>query len=134
MREFPVPSSQFPVQLRAWFRELLSLISGMTGERANDRPHSRLADTTDDGMTEMLARAIVVRTGTRWERAAVRATIGLHATRLRDDGASGEQGLMHFKKILQRAMPPVSVRTAEHSRVANDMIRWWVEAFYERDA
>lgn len=92
-----------------------------------------MADTSDNGMLEMLARA-VIHTGTRWERAAVRATIGLHATRLRDDGASGEQGLMHFKKILQRAMPPVSVRSAEQSRVAKEMVRWWVEAYYERDA
>jgi hypothetical protein len=133
MREFPVPSSQFPVELRAWFRELLNLVFRMTGDRADHSRRSRLADTTDDGMIEMLARAIV-RTGTRWERAAVRATIGLHATRLRDDGASGEQGLMQFKEILQHAMPPISVRNAEQSRVAKDMVRWWVEAYYERDA
>jgi hypothetical protein len=41
---------------------------------------------------------------------------------------------MQFKKILQRAMPPLSVRTAEQSRVAKDMVRWSVEAYYERDA
>lgn len=85
-------------------------------------------------MTEMLARAIVVGARSRWERAAVRATIGLHATRLRGCGASGEQGLMHFKDILQRAMPPIPMRTAEHSRTAKEMVRWWVEAYYEPDA
>jgi hypothetical protein len=83
-------------------------------------------------MTEML-EGMIVRAGTRWERAAVRATIGLHATRLRNEGASGEQGLMRFKGILQRAMPPISVRTAEQSRTAKEMVRWWVEAYYEPD-
>src|SRR5687768_2545421 len=99
MREFPLPGSQFPVELRAWFRELRNLVSGAVGACIGDRPRSRLADATDDAMTEMLARAIVVGARSRWERAAVRATIGLHATRLRGCGASGEQGLMHFKDI-----------------------------------
>ena len=88
---------------------------------------------TDDGMTDLLARAITVGAGSRWERATVRATIGLHATRVRDDGVSGEQGLMHFKRILHRAMPPTPVQTADQARVAKEMVRWWVEAYYERD-
>jgi hypothetical protein len=132
MREFPVPGSQFPVGLRAWFRELRTLVSGLADNRM-DRPRARLADTTDDGMTEMLVRAIVVRAGSRWERAAVRATIGVHATRLRDAGATGEEGLARFKALLDRALPPASVRTPEQSRSAKDMVRWWVEAYYEPD-
>jgi hypothetical protein len=132
MRESLVPSSQFPVRLRAWFRELRTFVSGLADNRI-DRPRARLADTTDEGMTEMLARAVVVRAGSRWERAAVRATIGVHATRLRDAGATGEEGLARFKGLLDRALPPVSVRTPEQSRGAKDMVRWWVEAYYEPD-
>jgi hypothetical protein len=84
-------------------------------------------------MTEMLARAIMLPPASRWERASVRATIGLHATRLRAAGATGEEGLTHFKEILHRALPPASVRTADQSRVAKGMVRWWVEAYYEPD-
>jgi hypothetical protein len=35
--------------------------------------------------------------------------------------------------MLHRALPPTSARTAEHSRVAKELVRWWVEAYYEPD-
>jgi hypothetical protein len=85
-------------------------------------------------MTELLARAIILPPASRWERAAIRATIGLHATRSRDAGASGEQGLERFKEILDRAMPSTSLRSSEQSRTAKDMVRWWIDAYYEPDA
>jgi hypothetical protein len=108
-------------------------MSGVADIRSGRRPRSRLVDTSDDAMVEMLARAMGLSPKSRWERAAIRATIGLHATRLRNAGASGEQGLTHFKDILQRAIPSSEVRTAEQSRVAREMVRWWVEAYYESD-
>jgi hypothetical protein len=134
MRELLVPSSSFLVGLRAWYRELRNLLSTGAEVHAGNGLDARRADTTDDGMTEMLARAIALPPTSRWERAAVRATIGLHATRQRSVGASGEQGLVLFKDILHRAMPPISVRTAEQSFVAKEMVRWWVEAYYEPDS
>lgn len=119
--------------LRAWYRELRNLLSTGAEVHADDPLHARRANTTDDGLTELLAQAIVLPPASRWERAAVRATIGRHAMRQRNFGASGEQGLVRFKDILQSAMPPTSVRSAEQSRLAKEMVRWWVEAYYEPD-
>jgi hypothetical protein len=121
-------------ELRAWCRELTKLWAAASTEHATHRARLRLADTSDDGMIEMLARAIVLQPGARWERAAVRATVGIHATRHRDARETGEQGLVRFKLLLERALPPASVRTPEQSRVAKEMVRWWVEAYYEVDA
>jgi hypothetical protein len=119
--------------LIAWCRELRDILSPASHGSTSDRDHSRLADTSDDGMIETLARAVILPSASRWERAAIRATIGLHATRSRDAGSSSEQGLERFKELLERALPPVSVRSTEQSRTAKDMVRWWVEAYYEPD-
>jgi hypothetical protein len=120
------------VGLRAWYSGLRTLLDdALSLEEVRYRGDLPVADTSDDGMTEMLARAIVLPPASRWERAAVRATIGLHATRARDAGATGEQGLVCFKQVLHRALPPSHVRTPEQSRAAKDMVRWWVEAYYE---
>jgi hypothetical protein len=120
--------------LRAWYRELRKVWAAASTEHETHRARLRLVDTSDDGMIEMLARTIVLQPGARWERAAVRATVGIHATRHRDARETGEQGLARFKLLLERALPPASVRTAEQSRVAKEMVRWWVEAYYEVDA
>jgi hypothetical protein len=117
--------------LRAWCRELRNLWASASTPHVADGGKLRLADTTDDGMIEMLTGAIALQPRSRWERAAVRATIGLHATRLRAAGATGEQGLARFKEILHRALPAASARTADQSRTAKDMVRWWVEAYYD---
>jgi hypothetical protein len=132
MREFPVPGSQFPV-LQKWLCDLRDFVSSMIGNHTNRRPPHQLADTTDEGMVGTLSGAIAVRPGSRWDRAAVRATIGLHATRLRDAGVSGEQGLARFKELMHRAAPLDPVRADEQARSRREMVRWWIEAYYEPD-
>lgn len=123
------PSSQFPA-LYEWLRDLRDFLASVTGDHA-ERTHRRwLADTTDEGMTELLAGALTRPPASRWERAAIRATIGLHATRLREAGVSGEQGLARFKDLLHRAAPPDPARADQQPRAQREMVQWWVEAYY----
>ena len=114
-----------------WLRDLRDFLSSVTTTPTR-RP--RPADTTDEGMVRTLARGIAAPSDSRWDRAALRATIGLHATRLRDAGVSGEQGLARFKELLYRAAPLDSVHADRQTRTLREMVRWWVEAYYEPDA
>jgi hypothetical protein len=132
MPELPLPSSQLPV-LHEWLRDLRDFLASVTSDPIDRRRRRRLADTTDEGMMETLASAILRPPASRWDRAAVRATIGLHAIRMRRAGVSGEQGLARFKELLHRATPLDSVRADAQIRVRREMIRWWVEAYYEPD-
>jgi hypothetical protein len=116
--------------LQEWLRDLRDFLASVTESREDHGGRPRLADTTDEGMAKLLARAMTWPPTSRWERAALRATIGLHATRLRDAGVSGEQGLARFKTLLYATAPLDPARADEQARAQREMVRWWVEAYY----
>jgi hypothetical protein len=90
-------------ELTARCRQLFCWFTASPAQSAPDRRGLYLVDTTDSGMLQMLSCAVLMhRSLSRWERTALRATIGMHATRVRRAGMSGEQGLTRFKEILQR--------------------------------
>lgn len=126
------PAGGFPVgPLQEWLRDVRDFVASVTGRAVDPADSRRLADTSDEGMADLLSRALARPPTSRWERAAVRATIGLHATRLRDAGVSGEQGLARFKKLLYGAPPIASARPDAQARAQREMVRWWVEAYYD---
>ncbi len=115
-----------------WLRDLRDFLSRVTADHSGRR-RWRLADTSDEGMIEILVRAVRQPPASRWERGAVRATIGRHAIRMRLAGVTSEQGLARFKDLLHRAGPPASGLADDCARRAREMVRWWVEAYYEPD-